>query len=440
MKKYIFFALVFLCFVCVSCGNEAENTGNNNVSNGFESGINTDQTMKNDVEICGSMQAVDVGNKENSSDVDGAKSVENVKVYPIKLVCIGGRLYYDTGENSQMTPRCGTLDGNVNITYTEYEVPQKDGGANFEIGIEHLGFGWQNVGDSTKEVPMEDGWRIFKRIDLTGFPITDFKSCLRVVGEDFEEIILSSREARFDADGNAIYGEKQTDERRITIPVKYGQVFDWGVTMRAENVTSTGMTLVIAQSGGNLKGELNTGTPYELSVWNGKFWERQPYREGVGDVAWNMPAYNIPAGSEREFEINWEWLYGELSLGKYRISKEIMDFRAGADYDEHTYYLEFEIEDALCGYPAADSVCPYALMHDGVTYYYTGEKIFGDVVYTESDILGKVTSTVTETKMPAVDCQANIDILDSIFIKHALSGDGLLVLIDGEWIVFEMRD
>lgn len=86
-----------------------------------------------------------------------------------------------------------------------------------------------------------------------------------------------------------------------------------------------------------------------------------------------------------------------------------------------------------------ESSCPYALMHDGVTYYYTGEAIYEKIKITEDAVLGRVTSVIPESGMPQVDGQANIDILGSIYI-NALSGDGLLVLIDGEWTVFEKRE
>ena len=85
-----------------------------------------------------------------------------------------------------------------------------------------------------------------------------------------------------------------------------------------------------------------------------------------------------------------------------------------------------------------ESTCPYALMHGGVMYYATGEYVFEDVEYTEDDILGKVTSTITETKMPSVDGQANIPIEGCVYMKHN-AGDGLLALVDGKWHIFETR-
>lgn len=87
----------------------------------------------------------------------------------------------------------------------------------------------------------------------------------------------------------------------------------------------------------------------------------------------------------------------------------------------------------------SENTCPYALMYDGVMYY-TGEEIYEKVEYTEEDILGSVTSTIPETRMPSVDGQANIPIEGSIFIRHELAGDGLLVLIDGKWYIFETRN
>ncbi len=44
-----------------------------------------------------------------------------------------------------------------------------------------------------------------------------------------------------------------------------------------------------------------------------------------------------------EWDVNWEWLYGVLAEGKYRIGKEITDFRDTGDYDSAIYYAEFEI-------------------------------------------------------------------------------------------------
>ncbi len=119
--------------------------------------------------------------------------------------------------------------------------------------------------------------------------------------------------------------------------------YDWGITLAAKNVTSTGMTLVISQSGGNPTGELQCGSDYHLKVLKDEEWVDVPYTV-EGDVAWTSVAYMIPMDDSREMEIVWEYLHGELDTGTYRISKEFADFRGTGDYDLETLYVEFEIK------------------------------------------------------------------------------------------------
>ena len=42
--------------------------------------------------------------------------------------------------------------------------------------------------------------------------------------------------------------------------------------------------------------------------------------------------------------VNWEWLYGELEPGTYKIIKSVSDFRGPGDSDDKTYFAEFVIE------------------------------------------------------------------------------------------------
>ena len=62
-----------------------------------------------------------------------------------------------------------------------------------------------------------------------------------------------------------------------------------------------------------------------------------------GEIGWTEEAWMIPMEDATEWEINWEWLYGKLPVGKYRVGKEIMDFRESGNYDTATYFAEFEI-------------------------------------------------------------------------------------------------
>ena len=115
----------------------------------------------------------------------------------------------------------------------------------------------------------------------------------------------------------------------------------WGITLKAENVTTKGATIKCTQSGEESTGRLQTGSWYILETWTQeKGWHEAPY---FAEVTWTQEAWIIPMNDSCEWEVNWEWLYGVLAEGKYRIGKEITDFRDTGDYDSAIYYAEFEI-------------------------------------------------------------------------------------------------
>lgn len=120
-----------------------------------------------------------------------------------------------------------------------------------------------------------------------------------------------------------------------------------GIILSVKNVTPSGLTLVVTQSGGEPTGFLHTGEPYRLAALVGETWqavEELPLPEGVDGYGWNSLAYNIPLESSTEFEIDWSWIYGELPAGRYRLEKGFMDVRKSGDYDTMSYTVEFTIE------------------------------------------------------------------------------------------------
>lgn len=118
---------------------------------------------------------------------------------------------------------------------------------------------------------------------------------------------------------------------------------DWGLTLSVKNVTSTGLTLVCTKEGGTPTGELKCGTDYRLIVLEDGIWKDVP--TVIEEYGWNSLAYNFPEGQTTEFEYSWEWLYGKLSAGTYRLTKGFMDFRGAGDYDTAMYWVEFEITE-----------------------------------------------------------------------------------------------
>lgn len=76
-----------------------------------------------------------------------------------------------------------------------------------------------------------------------------------------------------------------------------------------------------------------------------------------------------------------------------------------------------------------------AIMYHGEIYCSTGKQMPCEVA--EDAIIGEITSTVSLSQWPEEDGQANFDILGA---AYAVTSDGLVVLVDNEWTLFEKRE
>jgi len=119
---------------------------------------------------------------------------------------------------------------------------------------------------------------------------------------------------------------------------------NWGVTLTIDNITPTSASIICRQDGGEATGELQTGSWYIIENWTQENGWKEVEHVLQGELAWTMEAWAIRKNSKSEWTVNWEWLYGELPPGKYRIGKEIMDFRKSGDFDTSIYFVEFVIE------------------------------------------------------------------------------------------------
>lgn len=114
-----------------------------------------------------------------------------------------------------------------------------------------------------------------------------------------------------------------------------------GMYLSLKNISRTGATLVFHQYDAKAPtGELQHGPEFVLEVLKDGNWEEAPIAID-GEYGFNEPAYMIPAGELTEAELPWEWLYGELSAGEYRVKKSVMDFRGSGDFDKYTLYAQF---------------------------------------------------------------------------------------------------
>ena len=142
------------------------------------------------------------------------------------------------------------------------------------------------------------------------------------------------------ADGGALQDSIRNEERSDQVNIMQN---DWGITLETENVTPGGLTLVCQQSGGTDVSELLTGSYFVIQKHEEAGWADVEYLPQEYDVAWTAEAWIVQKENTTKWNVNWEWLYGELPDSEYRIGKEFMCFRGTGDFDSEMIYANFEI-------------------------------------------------------------------------------------------------
>jgi len=111
-----------------------------------------------------------------------------------------------------------------------------------------------------------------------------------------------------------------------------------GVTMTAKEGTSssTGLTVFFRNKSSS---QCIYGEYFLLEMKINGNWFQVPTvidsNYGFNDIG-----YQLASGDDGEWAVDWDWLYGSLDTGEYRIVKDILDFRGSGEYD--TYYLGAE--------------------------------------------------------------------------------------------------
>ncbi len=114
----------------------------------------------------------------------------------------------------------------------------------------------------------------------------------------------------------------------ITMGIKEGTISKGGLTVVFEN---------------NSEKEFTYGNYFLLEQEANGDWYEVPVTI-EGNYGFEDIGYELKAGKTGDWKADWQWLYGELSSGKYRIIKDVLDFRKTADFDKHYMATEFEIK------------------------------------------------------------------------------------------------
>lgn len=111
-----------------------------------------------------------------------------------------------------------------------------------------------------------------------------------------------------------------------------------GVTMIVKKGTESPIKLTVAFEN-NSNSQCIYGDYFCLEKKINGRWYQVPITID-GNYGFRAIGYNLASGDAGERAVDWNWLYGSLNTGEYRIVKDISDFRSTGDYD--TYYLTAE--------------------------------------------------------------------------------------------------
>lgn len=127
-------------------------------------------------------------------------------------------------------------------------------------------------------------------------------------------------------------------------PPEFVEGANFGLEMRVENVTPTGLVFICNHSTERELTDiyqLQTGSYYSLEVLQDS--EYVLLEHSVENLAWTAEAWLMFKDADNVWSLNWEWLYGVLPAGQYRVGKEIMNFKETGVYDKIMVYGYFTI-------------------------------------------------------------------------------------------------
>ena len=137
------------------------------------------------------------------------------------------------------------------------------------------------------------------------------------------------------------------DAGQTQTPTKNNQNYEkpnqWGIVLKADNVTASGLTIMCNHSGGENVANLLTGSYFIIQKSDETDWVDVEYVREGNEPSWTSAGWIIEKEGTTEWNVNWELLYGTLPAGEYRMGKEIMNLRGPGDFDEEMVYLYFTI-------------------------------------------------------------------------------------------------
>ena len=161
-----------------------------------------------------------------------------------------------------------------------------------------------------------------------------------------DQIPSSDGEANFKSESNGVQIGRR--ENRMTAFVDgVWRIFAYnennldGVSMTVKDATDSKLTVIFDNQ---LRKEFIFGEWMEIEQYDEKNCEWISLDEICEYAAFNEIGFILQAAGETEQEVKFDWLYGKLKPGKYRIIKEVIDSGEPGDLDKYWLLAEFTVE------------------------------------------------------------------------------------------------
>ena len=115
---------------------------------------------------------------------------------------------------------------------------------------------------------------------------------------------------------------------------------DISMEVKEESISPQRLTLIFENKSNN---EAIYGDYFLLEEKIDGQWYQVPVTFD-GNYGFNDIGYGLGNGEIKDHELDWEWLYGSLDQGQYRIIKDLLDFRKAGDFDVYYLGAEFQIK------------------------------------------------------------------------------------------------
>lgn len=189
---------------------------------------------------------------------------------------------------------------------------------------------------SNKEISLEDFINKLDYVDSLndgGSKLYKYNEYKKTFGDtSFYAIVCNSLD-----NINDIYVAKYRENLNDKCSLKIDDLEGVSMSIKESTLSNTCATIVITDTSNrnNIYGEEYRIDKKENGIWN----ELDVVVEG--NYAWNAIGYSVNKDNKLELDINWEWLYGKLKPGEYRIVKSTSYAGEGT---KHYITAEFSIE------------------------------------------------------------------------------------------------